>query len=177
MTPSDEGGTGAPLLVTATLDPVSHRWFDDLRREHFPPERNHLAAHVTLFHALPGARRAEVARAVAEVCASVGPVQAEVTGLRSLGGGVAYSLDCPPLTRVHARLQDAFAPWVTRQDARPFWAHVTVQNKVAPEAARALLARLEHGPAPPPVVVTGLALWFYRGGPWEPLSEVPFAGP
>ena len=43
-----------PLIVTLTLDAPARERFDALRRRHFPPERNHLAAHLTLFHALPG---------------------------------------------------------------------------------------------------------------------------
>lgn len=162
-----------PLLVTATLDPVAHAFFDGLRREHFPPERNHLAAHVTLFHALPGAQRAQVHDAVVAAAAGAAEMTAEVEGLRSLGGGVAYSLECPALARVRAGLADVFDAWLTRQDAQRFWAHVTVQNKVPAPRARETLAALEALEVPP-VTVTGLALWFYRGGPWEPLSEHPF---
>ena len=42
-----------PLIVTALLDEVAQERFDRLRREHFPPERNQLDAHLTLFHRLP----------------------------------------------------------------------------------------------------------------------------
>ena len=42
-----------PLVLTAALDDETFDWLDGLRRRHFPPERNHLAAHLTLFHALP----------------------------------------------------------------------------------------------------------------------------
>ena len=43
----------APLIVTAELPEALQSRADQLRREHFPPERNHLNAHVTLFHAIP----------------------------------------------------------------------------------------------------------------------------
>ncbi len=52
--------------------------------------------------------------------------------------------------------------------------HVTVQNKVDPAAARALQARLAAVFEPETVVGTGLALWRYRGGPWEPVRTFPF---
>jgi hypothetical protein len=42
-----------PLIVTALMDAVAQERFDQLRRSHFPPERNHLDAHLTLFHRLP----------------------------------------------------------------------------------------------------------------------------
>ena len=41
-----------PLIVTLALDEAAEARFDGLRQEHFPLERNHLRAHVTLFHAL-----------------------------------------------------------------------------------------------------------------------------
>lgn len=50
-----------------------------------------------------------------------------------------------------------------------------MQNKVAPEAARALQARLAGLPAREGQAV-GLDLWRYRGGPWEAAAQVPFAG-
>jgi hypothetical protein len=42
-----------PLIVTLLLDPEAQERSDRLRSAHFPAERNHVAAHVTLFHALP----------------------------------------------------------------------------------------------------------------------------
>ena len=38
------GGTAAPLVVTAELPAPLQARADGLRRAHFPPERNHLAA-------------------------------------------------------------------------------------------------------------------------------------
>jgi hypothetical protein len=56
-----------PLIVTALLDEAAQERFDRLRREHFPPERNHLAAHLTLFHRLPDDPEVDRALAV-EAC-------------------------------------------------------------------------------------------------------------
>ena len=53
MSAETSAGATAPLIVTATLPPSEFAWADALRRAHFPPERNYLQAHVTLFHALP----------------------------------------------------------------------------------------------------------------------------
>jgi hypothetical protein len=47
-------------VVTLLLDDGAQRRFDRLREAYFPPERNHVAAHVTLFHALPGGQRDRV---------------------------------------------------------------------------------------------------------------------
>jgi len=45
----------APLILTLTLDEASQAFFDEQRRQYFPPKINYLSAHLTLFHALPGA--------------------------------------------------------------------------------------------------------------------------
>ena len=58
-----------PLVLTAVLPPAEQAWLDGWREEFFPPERNHLAAHLTLFHALPGARREAIAAALTELAA------------------------------------------------------------------------------------------------------------
>jgi 2'-5' RNA ligase len=166
--------TPAPLVLTLQLDPLAQERFDALRRAHFPPARNHLAAHVTLFHALPGEHEEQVRADVAQVARSR-PYDVDVVRVRSLGRGVAYDLRSPELAAQRDELARRWAPWLTPQDARPHGPHVTVQNKVAPAVARALLAQLQAGFAPHAVRATGLALWRYLGGPWEPLGACPFA--
>ena len=168
------GPQAPPLVLTLLLDDAAQERFDALRREHFPPERNHLRAHVTLFHALPGGLEG-VVRDELEGSARRPAYDVEVVGVRSLGRGVAYDLRSPELSAQRAELAAAWAPWLTVQDARPHAAHVTVQNKVTPEAARALLRRLEADFAPHAVRATGLALWRYLGGPWEPLGDYRFS--
>jgi 2'-5' RNA ligase len=162
-----------PLVLTALLAaPVQER-LDALRRAHFPPDRNHLAAHVTLFHALPGEELGAV-RAAVEDAARREPVPVRVAGVRLLGRGVAFRLESPELLGLRAALAREWAPWLTPQDARKAELHVTVQNKVEPAAARALHAELSAGFAPEETAATGLGLWRYRGGPWEPVARVPF---
>ena len=48
------------LIVTAELAREDFAWLDRLRRAHFPPDRNHLSAHLTMFHALPPSTEPEV---------------------------------------------------------------------------------------------------------------------
>ncbi len=164
----------APLVVTLQLDEASQARFDALRRAHFPPERNHLQAHVTLFHALPGEHE-DAVRADLERSARRPAYAVDVVRVRSLGRGVAYDLRSPELVAQRADLARGWQPWLTPQDARPHAAHVTVQNKVTPERARALLRELAAGFAPYAVTATGLALGRYLGGPWEPLGADRFS--
>lgn len=164
-------GGAAPLILTLGLDGLSQERFDRLRRTHFPPERNHIPAHLTLLHRLPGDREAEIVADVEEVCER----QARITptGLLFLGRGVAYTLDSPDLEAVRGRLAEEWAPWLTAQDHQRFRPHVTVRNKVAPEKARALHEEL-RAEAPFEVRGESLKLWRYAGGPWEPAGTYPF---
>ncbi|GAA4984459.1 2'-5' RNA ligase family protein [Kineococcus glutinatus] len=166
----------APLVVTLQLDAAGQARFDALRAAHFPPGRNHLAAHVTMFHALPGAQLPAVLEDVRRTAVRE-PFAVAVPGLRFLGRGVAYELASEELLRVRAELAAAWRPWLTAQDAQRWKPHVTVQNKVDPALARALHAELSAAPLPPAVTGTGLALWRYLGGPWEPVVAVPFEAP
>ena len=149
--------------------------FDRLRAEHFPPERNHLAAHVTLFHALPG-EQVDAVRADLAAAADRPGFDVAVTGVRFLGRGVAYDLASAELDGLSAGLAATWAPWLTPQDRQRHRPHVTVQNKVEPAVARELHARLAAAFVPGTVPARGLGLWRYLGGPWEPLAELPFRG-
>lgn len=162
----------SPLIVTLTLDPESQSQLDSLREQYFPPERNFIQAHVTLFHALDGEREAEI---VADLNA-ITQTRFEVTAsrLRSLGHGVAIDVTSPQLQALHAGLARRWAPMLTAQDAQAFHPHVTIQNKVDPAEARALLAAWQPIFAPYSMEATGLSLWRYLGGPWEPVTTIPF---
>jgi hypothetical protein len=162
-----------PLVVTAVLAGPAQARLDDLRRRHFPPERNHLAAHVTLFHALPGEQEAEVAGALGEAVLRDAPA-AVVGAPRLLGRGVAFRIEAPDVLALRAELARRWDPWLTAQDRGKRELHATVQNKVDPAVARALHAELVACP-PEPTTVVALALWRYRGGPWDPVAEFAYA--
>ncbi|MDP8916448.1 MAG: 2'-5' RNA ligase family protein [Pseudomonadota bacterium] len=166
-----------PLILTLKLDEGSFDWFQALRTEWFPPERNLVPAHLTLFHALPGAELGPVRRTVRDVCARTAPMTLHGGGFLRWGHGVAYSLHARALNVFRAELADAFAPWLTRQDQRPFQPHITVQNKVAQLEAKALLERLQAEWEPFDGGGEGVLLWRYQRGPWEALDEVAFGGP
>jgi hypothetical protein len=61
-------GAAQPLILTLQMDERSQERFDRLRELHFPPERNYLSAHLTLFHKLPGERETEISTDLREVC-------------------------------------------------------------------------------------------------------------
>jgi hypothetical protein len=165
----------APIIVTALFEPREAAWFDALRLRHFPPERNQLKAHLTMFHHLaPSLERELKQRLVAETRQVPAP-DARIAGLMSLGRGVAFRIESVELEDIRDRLAQAFAPLLTPQDRAGWRPHVTVQNKVEPAVAKALQAELERDFRPRSVRIVGLATWWYRGGPWEPLSRHMFA--
>lgn len=165
-----------PLILTLELDEAAFAEFDGQRRRHFPPALNKIPAHVTLFHHLPG----EEERGIVETLAAEMRVEAlipvRVAGLRFIGRGVAYALDSPRLSALRGRLAATFSPWLTAQDRQGYRPHVTVQNKVAPEEARALHRELEAAFMPRAITGTGLLLWRYLGGPWEARGRFPCGG-
>ena len=164
----------APLIVSALFGGEDQAWLDSLRRAHFPPDRNHLAAHLTLFHHLPPSIEAELRGRLRDATRDPAPV-AEAAGLLNLGRGVAIRIVSPALEAIRADLADALAGLLTPQDQAGWRPHVTIQNKVAPDQARALLRRLEEGFRPRRIAIAALALWRYRGGPWEAVSRHAFA--
>ena len=166
--------TAAPLIVTLALDPATFATVDALRRQHFPPTLNHLSAHVTLFHRLPGGHEAAVADRLAATGAAVAPFPLTLPSIRFLGRGVAINIDCDGLLRVRAGLARMWGPWLTFQDQQGFWPHVTIQNKVDAAAAKGLYERLRATWTPVSGEATGLSLWWYRGGPWEAAGTFPF---
>ncbi|MBG8551996.1 2'-5' RNA ligase family protein [Hymenobacter guriensis] len=166
----------APLILTLTLDATSQAYFDELRRQHFPPARNFLAAHLTLFHHLSGNALPQLTNQLTDVAQSTAPLPLAVTGLQFLGQGVAFRLENEELRTLHRRLQQVWQETLTPQDRQPLRPHVTVQNKVAPAEARTLHEQLSAGFTPFGTTGTGLHLWAYRNGPWESLAEFVFTG-
>ncbi len=71
-------------------------------------------------------------------------------------------------------LADAFAGLLTPQDQAAWRPHVTIQNKVPPKHARALLSALSAQFRPCPIAIEGFVVWRYRDGLWEPLSRHMF---
>lgn len=169
--------TDAPLILTLTLDEASQAFFDAQRKKYFPPKINYLSAHLTLFHALPGAEEAIISEHLTEVAAAQsGLLPFQVTGLKFMGRGVMYTLDNPDLPALHRCLQRQWQAWLSPQDQQGLRPHITVQNKVDPAVARALHEELAAGFQPFEVQGTGLALWAYKGGPWELRQRFAFGG-
>lgn len=163
------------LIITAELGAEDFAWLDGLRRRHYPPERNQVPAHLTLFHALPPSAETEVRRRLQDFAAGPAPA-AQVVGLMDLGGGVAFRIVSAELDALRDQLACDLYGLLGAQDQGGWRPHVTIQNKVEPKEAKALQARLRAGFERRPVAIEGLALWRYLDGPWEPVRRWTFRG-
>jgi 2'-5' RNA ligase len=158
--------TGSPLIVTLTLDEESFQFFNTLRQRYFPPERNFLAAHLTLFHHLPS-NEPKIKEDLLKWSKETKVLSLQVTEVKSIGKGVAYKIECPALNQLHHTMQKEWQQWLQPQDKQKLWPHVTVQNKVTPQAAKETVIQLQSAFKPFTVIGTGFQLWSYQGGPWE----------
>jgi hypothetical protein len=162
-----------PLIVTALFGPGDDGWLQQLRRIHYPPERNQVPAHLTLFRHLPPSVEVELSARLA-AATNAPPPRAEIAGILDLGEGTAFRVRSDALESIRGSLADAFATLLTPQDRAGWLPHVTIQNKVEARAARALQRQLAAGFEPRPLTIRALASWRYRGGPWLPLKTHPF---
>ncbi|MBD2090319.1 2'-5' RNA ligase family protein [Microcoleus sp. FACHB-1515] len=166
--------TSPPLILTLKLDRAAFDRLNDLRQRHFPPARNFLPAHITLFHALPGDQAETIERHLETVCAQTKLIKLKFPTVRSLGKGVAAEIDAPDLLHLHQRLAADWQIWLTRQDQQKYRPHVTIQNKVSPEEAKQLYQELAASWKQSEAIGEGLLLWRYLNGPWELAREFAF---
>ena len=146
-----------------------------MRQTHYPPERNRVPTHLTLFAHLPPTIERELGARLAASTA-IAPPQARVTGILDLGSGTAFRIESDDLEEIRDDLANAFHGLLTPQDMAPWNPHVTIQNKVDRRAATRLQARLGATFRPRPLAIKGLASWRYLGGSWEPLRRHAFRG-
>ena len=167
--------SGGAIIVTAGFGDGDNGWLQELRRTHYPPERNRVPAHLTLFRQLPPSLEGELATRLARLAAARSPA-AWIAGVMDLGEGTALRVESEDLERIRAELAEAFHGLLIPQDAAPWRPHVTIQNKVAPCEARALQQQLRATFQPRPLAIRALAAWRYRDGPWEAIREWVFRG-
>ena len=165
----------APIIVTAIFGDGDNGWLQELRRTHYPPERNQVPAHLTLFRLLPPSLEGELGRRLSAYAATP-PPRATIAGVVDLGSGTALRVESEELEDIRYDLTEAFHGLLTPQDSAPWRPHITIQNKVEPRAARKLQQQLRSTFQPRPLAIRGLASWRYLGGPWEPIRTHVFRG-
>ena len=164
-----------PLIVTADLAIPDFAWLEGLRRAHYPAEHNRVPAHLTMFQGLPPSAVDEVRRQLALHSAGP-PPRATIAGLMNFSNGVAFRVVSDDLEAIRDAIADHFHGLLSSPDAAGWRPHVTIQNKVAPKEAKALLEELEREFRPRPLGIAGLSVHRYRGGPWDTLANYKFRG-
>ena len=164
-----------PLIVTADFSPSDYGWLEGLRRDHYPAGQNRVPVHLTMFQGLPPSAVDEVKQQLA-LHAARAPPKAMIAGLMNLSGGVAFRVVSEGLEAIREELADHFHGLLCAPDAGGWLPHITIQNKVAPKAAKELLDELESSFRPRALGIAGLTVHRYRGGPWETLATYAFRG-
>lgn len=158
-----------PLVATFCITPSAQSYFNQLRKLHFPAERNYLNAHLTLFHALPD--KPWIFKDLQKLSDNQQPFDATVQSIMSPGGGTAFKIISPELPSLHQKLQRIWFEHMTNQDREKRNFHITVQNKVEPAEAKKLQTDLAQNFQPLTFTVDGILLWRYHNGPWEYLTK------
>lgn len=166
----------APLIIAAELPQDLFSWANQLRAQHYPPHRNQVKAHVTLFRALPPSAEAEIRDSLAALARVYAPVPARLEGVMKMGKGTALEISSPAMITLWEDLADRFFGLLTPQDENVPRLHITVQNKVSIEEAKALQTQLALTVEPREFAFRGLELHAYMSGPWEFLHRWRFRG-
>ncbi len=163
-----------PFILTLAIDDAASQFFNQQRQQYFPPDRNLLQAHLTLFHYLPFTAT-ELVEQLGSVSTKQAPFTIQITDVVSLGKGTAYKLESKELQLLHKNLQQLWKPLLKPQDLQKLWPHITIQNKVTPQQAKDLLQELKPSFQPFSFEATGLSLWEYLNGPWRFVETVNFS--
>jgi 2'-5' RNA ligase len=169
---TDAQSTIKPLVATLAITPSVQSYFNQLRREHFPAERNYLDAHLTLFHALPD--KPWVVEDLKRLAKDQRPFDVTAQAIMSLGNGTAFKIISPELPLMHQKLQKSWFDYLSNQDRQKRNFHITIQNKVEPVAAKKLQSDMAQDFKPFSFTVHGVQLWRYQNGPWEYLMRFDF---
>lgn len=164
------------LILTLGFDSRSFAWFEQARQAYFPPGRNFIPAHLTLFQQLPDAERGQIGGACAALARRTAPLPFTAARLLDFGGGTGVALEMPGYVPLLTALRERWEPMLARQDRQARRPHVTVQNKVPRSVALIDRERIAERFTPFEGVADRLLLWHYRGGPWEALARYDLEG-
>jgi hypothetical protein len=170
-----------PFILTLRLDKVTEHLLTQLRTKYFPKHRNFLAAHITLFHALPASRQPDYAKILTDLTSRTAPFTIGIKNPFPLGQkGVGLNVSSFKLRNLHDEILRAFREEgveLTEQDQAKIKAHVTVQNKVGEEEARRTLEAVKREWNERGARAEGIVVWRYEvGGEWTWLKEYEFKG-
>jgi 2'-5' RNA ligase len=171
---------GQPLVLTLRLDAASEKLLTTLRTRYFPQARNHLNAHITLFHALPSSSHSTTTAFLSQISTRETSFTVGIKTPFPLGRkGVGINIASFKLRQLHEELLNELkgeGVEMTEQDQRKLRPHVTVQNKVGEEEAMRTLEELRGSWEDTAGKAEALVMWRYeQGGSWTHLQDFPFS--
>jgi hypothetical protein len=165
-------------------DRAHHDRMTALRKKYFPQHLNKLAAHLTLFHALPGSKlETSVLPLLEDVASRTSPFHVRADKPFRMKKGFAVSV-----SEVEGRMQGKHVhralqgPWaqegfLSAQDAGGCRLHYTLMNKVDDDrAVEVAYGELLEQFKADTGTVEGLALWRYDRGFWKWDRNFAFKG-
>lgn len=173
--PMTESEHEAVYVLTLLTDTSHHDRMTALRSRYFPKHINKLAAHLTLFHALPGSKlESSIIPVIQAVAKQTAPFKVHAAKPFRLKRGVAISVakqqGGQQAQAVHRALQQ---PWVkegflSEQDAGGCRVHYTIMNKVDDEGeVRKAVEEVQADWKGDYGMADGLGLWRYDRGWWR----------
>ncbi|MGQ3214981.1 2'-5' RNA ligase family protein [Shinella sp.] len=165
----------APVIITARIEEADLFPFDVLRSRHFPAKRNFLRAHLTMFHKLPCEDVENIRTRVRIETVGHRQILAEVSAVRHLGAGTAFTITSPELMEMRSNLRTHLLPSLGPQDLQRWRPHITVQNGVPHTQADVLFEMLSEDFVPGKIRIIGIDIWQYLDGPWAPLESCLFS--
>ncbi|KAL8817401.1 MAG: hypothetical protein Q9191_008154, partial [Dirinaria sp. TL-2023a] len=154
-------------VLALCTDPAHQECMTRLREEHFPTKVNHVDAHVALFRALPGSQLDTIRQDIREVAEAHSPFLIRTAGAHVINRGVIIKVHAPSASVIHARLQERWQSFLSKQDQKFNKAHYTIQNFVKMPFARKTRDAVETSFKGSTGVVTGLTLYRYDKGFWR----------
>ncbi|OTA56025.1 hypothetical protein K449DRAFT_438276 [Hypoxylon sp. EC38] len=169
-------------IISLQTDVAHHRKMCTLRERYFPPALLRVAAHISLFRALPGSFLPSIKADVAAAVAHITPFGIRTVGppIRMGRGGVEVSVTS--LEPVEGLVRDLQGKWhdvLSRQDRGAFRGHYTLMNKEndLKKVARCLEeVHRELEPEGCPGTALGPSLWRYDNGWWHHEEDLAFSG-
>ncbi len=127
-----------------------------------------------MFHSFAPSLLEELKDYLPKIAAEYSPIPGRVSGVMDLGKGTAIALESPELLGLRAEIADHFHGSLTEQDLYEPRPHITIQNKVTKEEARALQAALKPELEQRDFTFPALELHLYEGGPWTFVKRAAF---
>lgn len=129
-----------------------------------------------MFHSFAPSLLEELRDFLPQIVREFAPPEARISGLMDLHTGTAIALESPELLNLRALIAEHFHGSLTAQDLYEPRPHITIQNKVGKNEARALQARLAPTIEAKRFAFPALELHLYQGGPWDRIKRCNFRG-